>query len=206
MEVRSKNQPIRIQYSESRARNQGGRTDRHEEKRYPFVPPVRHSHIHRNVTVRRRICSRIWSHHPPMGKIVICLRNAPFSSSATADAGRRDKARIVVWRGRGKRAHDRRAEPELDERERKPSLRAQSTGVGAVEKVGEYEAGELEEPRDEGRGHEDDDRARRQIVNKHVSVLIECRWGMDRIVPVGGSSIRRCGQVGLLDAIARDIQ
>ena len=180
---------------QSRKEEEGRRTDRHEEKRYPFVPRVRHSHIRRHGTVRRRICS----HHPPRGKLVVSLRAALSASDTadTADTGRRDNTRVVVYRGRGKRAHDRRAKAELNEREREPGLRAQSAGVRAVEKVGEYEAGELEEPRDEGRGHEHDDGARWQIVDEHVAVPIERRWGVDRVVPVRGSGVRRRRQVRL---------
>ena len=137
--------------------------------------------------------------------IVADLRTALFFAAAAmvAEALRRDEARVVVvGRGRRKRAHDGRAEPELDERERQPGLRAQSAGVRAVEEVGEYEAGELEEPRYERRGHKHEDRARRQVVDEHVAVQIERRRGMDGVVPVGGGSVRRCGQVGLLlDAI-----
>jgi hypothetical protein len=85
----------------------------------------------------------------------------------------------------------------LDERERQSCLRAQAAGVRAVQEVGEYEAGELEEPRDERRGHEHDDRARWQVVDEHVAVQIERRWGMHRVVPVGRSSVQRRRHVRL---------
>jgi hypothetical protein len=57
MDVRSKNQPKFDSGHDTRGTKKGNgvRTDRHEEKGYPFVPRVRHSHIRRSFAVRRRL-------------------------------------------------------------------------------------------------------------------------------------------------------
>ena len=71
-----------------------------------------------------------------------------------------------------------------------------------MQEVCEYEAGELEEPRDERRGHEHDERARWQVIDEHIAVQIERRRRMHRVFPVGRSGVRRRCYIRLLDAIS----
>jgi len=158
------------------------RTDRHEKEGYPFVSRVCHSHVLNRrclAAVRRRIRSP----RTPRPRLARSEEPQPV--------------RIVVGQRYRKRDHDRRPEPELYEGEREPGLGPQSASVRAVQKVGQYEAGQLEEPRDERREHERGDRARGQLVDKHVPIEVEPRWRMNRVVPVGRRGVRRRGHVGL---------
>ena len=117
-DVKSKNQPITTSRHEGHTKKRGRdacvRTDRHEEKGYPFVPCVRHSHFRWDVAVRRRIRS----HRPPIRKIVY------LGATVLSEERRRHCASVVIRRGWGKRVQDSSAEPKLDEREYKPRLRA----------------------------------------------------------------------------------
>jgi len=210
MDVRSKNQPVRGVFSSvspkqqqtraRRGREKGlcGRTDCHEKERYPFVPRILHIRERRTATLVHH-CHI--SHHPANGERTFRW------TRGSARSGRRRRRRgakaKLIWRGRwwwvvrGKRAHDGRAESPLNEREGEPGLCAESAGVRAVQEIREYEAGQLEEPRDEGGEHECEDRAGGQLVNDHVAVHVQPRRGVHDGFPVGGRCICRRRHVGL---------
>lgn len=210
MDVRSKNQPVRGVFSfvspkqqqtrARRGREKGlcGRTDCHEKERYPFVPRILHIRERRTTTLVHH-CHI--SHHPANGEST--FRQTRGSARSGRRRRRRGAKAKLIWRGRwwwvvrGKRAHDGRAESPLNEREGEPGLCAESAGVRAMQEIREYEAGQLEEPRDEGGEHEYEDRAGGQLVDDHVAVHVQPRRGVHDGFPVGGRCICRRRHVGL---------